>query len=348
MPSCLIGLGSNLGNRRQTLDRAVARLAAHPLVRITERSAWHETTSVGGPPGQSPFLNGAVVVETSLQPQALLEALQRIETDLGRRRSERWGPRTVDLDLLLYAELVLRTPSLVLPHPRMAWRRFVLQPAAEVAGSMVHPTTGWTVARLLDHLNTAAPYVAIAGSIAAGKTHLAERLAQQTSARLIAERLDAGQLETFYANPAVHAWQTELEFLHQRARLLAADSPEWSDEKRLALSDFWFDQSLAFARVWLPPEQLGAFHGHWEQARRGVVRPKLIVLLEVAAEELWRRVIRRGRSCERGLNQQRLDEISQAILAQATQPDQGPVLQLAAEDPDRVFDDVRAAVEAME
>ena len=115
----------------------------------------------------------------------------------------------------------LSTPTLVLPHPRMAWRRFVLEPAAEVAGAMLHPTIRWTIARLLEHLNSARPYVAITGPIAAGKTQLAERLAAAISARLLVEQPDWARLDAFYADPAGHGWQTELEFLRQRARLLA-------------------------------------------------------------------------------------------------------------------------------
>ena len=140
--------------------RPSPRLVAQPQIAVAAVSCWRETAPVGGPPGQPPFLNGALLAETSLAPHDLLAALQQIENDLGRRRAERWGPRTIDLDLLLYDELVLDTPSLTLPHPRMAWRRFVLEPAAEVAGAMLHPTIGWTIARLLEHLNTARPYVA--------------------------------------------------------------------------------------------------------------------------------------------------------------------------------------------
>ncbi len=348
MTCCLIGLGSNLGDRRQTLDQAVARVAGHPQMLLTGSSAWHESLPVGGPPGQSRFLNGAVLAETSLRPQAVLEVLQQIETELGRRPAERWGPRPIDLDLLLYGRTVSRTPSLVLPHPRMAWRRFVLQPAAEVAGSMIHPTTGWTIARLLDHLDRAAPYLAITGPIGVGKTQLARRLAQQTSARLIAEQLDLDRLEAFYADPACHGWETEIEFLDPRARLLAADSPQWSQRSRLAVSDFWFDQSMAFARVWLPADQVEVFRRRWEQLRPAVVRPKLLVLLDAPAERLLERVLRRGRRGERDLTRQQLERIRRSVLAQATQPDQGPLLQLANDDFEQVFGEVLAAVEAME
>jgi 2-amino-4-hydroxy-6-hydroxymethyldihydropteridine diphosphokinase len=348
MPCCLIGLGSNLGNRRQMLDRAVARLAGHPEILLAARSDWHESLPVGGPPGQSRFLNGAAVVETSLQPEALLSVLRQIETELGRRPAQRWGPRPIDLDLLLYDQVVLRTPSLVLPHPRMAWRRFVLKPAAEVAGGMVHPTTGWTIARLLGHLDSATPYVAITGGIGAGKTRLAQWLTRQIPARLIAEQLDLDRLEAFYADPAGSGWETEIEFLSRRARLLAAELPEWSGRNRLAVSDFWFDQSPAFARVWLPPDQWEAFRRRWEELRPGVVRPKLLVLLDVPSERLSQRVARRGRRSEQGLSQEQLERIRRSVLAEATRPDQGPLLHLTSDDFEEVQSEVLAAVEAMQ
>jgi len=347
MAPCLIGLGSNLEDRRATLDRAVKRLADHPAIRLKATSCWHETPPIGGPPGQRPFLNGAALIETSLSPIDLLGALRQIETDLGRRRNERWGPRSIDLDLLLYGDLVLDTPSLVLPHPRMAWRRFVLGPAAEVAGGMIHPPTGRTIRRLLEHLDTAAPYVAITGSIGAGKTQLAERLAERTSAQLIRERIDVGLLETFYGHPASHAWKTELEFLRQRARLLAADSPRWSDRTRLTVSDFWLGQSLAFARVWLPPQRREAYRRHWERLQLNVIHPKLIVLLEASGERLLERVACRGRAYESGLTVQQLERIAQAIADEAAAPERGPVLKIAAEDADHVLEETAAAVAAM-
>jgi len=347
MRDCLIGLGSNLGNRRQTLDRAVERLAREPHVHLTARSGWYETAPVGGPPGQGPFLNGAALLETSLEPEALFAALERIERDLGRRRTERWGPRCLDLDLLLYGEVVLETAVLTIPHPRMAWRRFVLEPAAEVAPTMLHPAIGWTVARLLDHLNTAAHYVAIAGPIGVGKTRLAGKLAREISASTITERVSLRRLETFYADPSGNAWAMELEFLQERARLLRADSPRWSEPGRLWVSDFWFNQCLAFAGVWLPPERLDAFRRRWEDARRTVVEPKLTVLLDAPTDQLLERIRRRGRRCERRLTAELVERIRQAILALANKPGQGPVLRLRNQDPPQILDEVSAAVEAI-
>jgi 2-amino-4-hydroxy-6-hydroxymethyldihydropteridine diphosphokinase len=148
----LIGLGSNLGDRKAQLDAAVAALAAAPSVALRAVSRYHETAPVGGPEGQGDYLNAAAAVETTLEPLALLHVLQEIERRAGRVRTVRWGPRTLDLDLLLFGDRVIATGELQVPHPRMAERLFVLVPLAEIAPGAVDPVTGRTVAALLADL----------------------------------------------------------------------------------------------------------------------------------------------------------------------------------------------------
>lgn len=147
-----IALGSNLGNRRAYLDGAVAAMRRHPAITVRRVSSWIETEPVGGPPGQGKYLNGAAEIETRLSPQELLGALLAIEREFGRVRETPAGPRTLDLDLLLYDDRIIDEPGLVLPHPRMAERRFVLGPLAEIAPEARHPRANATVADLLARL----------------------------------------------------------------------------------------------------------------------------------------------------------------------------------------------------
>lgn len=157
MARCLIGLGANLGPRHTTLAQAIERLGSMAELKLLGQSTWHTTAAIGGPPGQPAFVNAAAVFETPLEPTALWERMQGIEHDLGRRRDAWWGPRTIDLDLLLVDDRIFETAELTLPHPRMAFRRFVLAPATEIAGEWVHPRIGWTLRQLLEHLNHAPP-----------------------------------------------------------------------------------------------------------------------------------------------------------------------------------------------
>ena len=350
MPRCLIALGSNSGDRPWYLKEALQLLAAHGRLRVENHSSWRETRPVGGPGGQNLYLNGAALVETSLGPHDFLQVLHDVEHQLGRRRGRRWDSRTIDLDLLLYDDLVISSPDLELPHPRMAWRRFVLEPAAEIAGEMRHPLVGWTLDRLLEHLNTARPYVALGGPIGAGKTLLAEKLWRTKLARFVAETLEESELEAFYADPAGRAWAMELEFLEMRRLLLSAvkdDEGAWA-ENRLAVSDFWFDQSAAFARVWLAPDRFAAFQRHFTELQREVVHPKLLVLLDAPAEELFQHIRRRGRRGEELLTLEQLERIRQSILHQAAMPDVGPMLKLGSGAAEESLQEVTAAIEAME
>ena len=139
----------------------------------------------------------------------------------------------------------------------------------------------------------------------------------------------------------------ELEFLRQRTRRLAADGPDWSDRRRLMASDFWFDQSRAFARVWLPTDLWKGFVEIHQRARRRVARPKLIVLLDLPPQRQRERTLRRGRPYERRLSRSVFDHTAQAILDEIAKPNVGPVLRLTDDDPDAMLAEIVAAVEAM-
>ena len=142
MPRAYVGLGANLGPREATLLRAIELLGADPEIEVLELSALRETDPVGVE-DQPSFVNGAVAVETTLSPRRLLDALLRVERELGRvRDGERWGPRTIDLDLLLYGDEVADEPGLTLPHPRLHERRFALEPLAELDSELEIPGHG--------------------------------------------------------------------------------------------------------------------------------------------------------------------------------------------------------------
>jgi 2-amino-4-hydroxy-6-hydroxymethyldihydropteridine diphosphokinase len=147
-----VALGSNLGSREELLREALRQLGAEPGIEVVRTSSFIETAPVGGPPGQGKYLNAAAEVRTTLDPSSLLQVLLAIERRLGRLRGEANGPRTVDLDLLLYDQVIERSAGLVLPHPRMHDRLFVLEPLAEIAPLAVHPTSGKSVTALLDSL----------------------------------------------------------------------------------------------------------------------------------------------------------------------------------------------------
>ncbi|BBO36320.1 2-amino-4-hydroxy-6-hydroxymethyldihydropteridine diphosphokinase [Lacipirellula parvula] len=255
MAHALVALGANLGDRARQLGGALDEFARLPESQLIRRSGWFETPPIGGPTGQGAFLNGAALLETSLAPTALLAALQRIEDALGRVRTERWGARVIDLDLLLYDQFVssqqhsllsgslplegrvgegverwyplqsplpspppqgegtseslvarsldgsqvseIRRPpchadNLIVPHPRMAFRRFVLEPAAAVAPGMIHPPSGWTVAALLRQLQHGTDVAAVIAD-------------SEQQAEAWAERLRAHFRNAFAASPGALA-----------------------------------------------------------------------------------------------------------------------------------------------
>lgn len=151
---CAIALGSNLGQRSLILANALELLANHPAIEVVAVSRWYCSPAVTPSPEilQPDYLNGAAILQTCLSPLALLDQLLSIEAGLGRVRRDRWDARTLDLDLLLYGELVIQGAELTLPHPRMLNRAFVLVPLAEIAPDWIHPQAHqriWQLAQAL-------------------------------------------------------------------------------------------------------------------------------------------------------------------------------------------------------
>lgn len=162
MPTILIALGANLGDLGETLTQAVDQLASDPDFSLEAHSELLITKPVGGPSGQPDYLNSAAKFSTTLAPDQVHQKLIDIEQSHGRVRIQRWGARKLDLDLLLYDQQIIKTSQLTIPHPRMSFRRFVMQPAAEIAAGMLHPELGTTLDVLWKHLSGTPPVVEIA------------------------------------------------------------------------------------------------------------------------------------------------------------------------------------------
>jgi 2-amino-4-hydroxy-6-hydroxymethyldihydropteridine diphosphokinase len=164
-----IAIGSNLGQRELIIASAMRSLGDHSGIEVRRVSRVMETEPVG-PPRQGRYLNAAAELCTTLEPRELLEVSLTIERQHGRERTPggRWGPRTLDLDLLLFADLVVDEPGLRVPHPRMHERMFVLEPLAEIAGDLMHPTLGRSIRSLRDEL---ASHQAMMESSSGGGVH---------------------------------------------------------------------------------------------------------------------------------------------------------------------------------
>jgi 2-amino-4-hydroxy-6-hydroxymethyldihydropteridine diphosphokinase len=146
MPIVYIGIGSNLGDRRNNCLKAVGLIEAEG-VKVLKRSSLHETEP-WGVTDQPRFINMAVEAETDRQPRQLLSLLKKIEDMMGRTETVRWGPRRIDLDILLYDDMIVREPDLKIPHPLMHTRPFVLEPLTEIAALKVHPILHRTISEL--------------------------------------------------------------------------------------------------------------------------------------------------------------------------------------------------------
>ncbi|QDU96887.1 2-amino-4-hydroxy-6-hydroxymethyldihydropteridine diphosphokinase [Lignipirellula cremea] len=338
---CLVSAGSNQGDRMATLQAAMQSLQTHPQITRLVSSDWCETVPAGGPGGQGAFLNGVVRLQTTLEPLALLHLLQRIENQQGRQRLERWGARTLDLDLLLYGEASLQTLELQVPHPRMAFRRFVLEPAAEVAPHLRHPTTGWSVQQLLQHLNESPRYAALAGGSAAQRRAivLASVTGSDTRPLIAADAADAAkESQLSPGQELAAAWRRQVACLESAlgdppAASLRQSAEVAKEEDGGAVcwvSDFWIEQTWSESQHFLAEEAAAgpAMAKRAPMPPRSRLRPRLLVVVETNDPAETSRFAR--------------------LNARLSLPDTGPMLRVPGDDPATAVRELSGALIAMQ
>ena len=267
-----LALGSNLGDRKATLDAALIALAETPGVVVRGVSSYHETTPVGGPVGQGAFLNAAAAIETSLDPRPLMIALQTIEARAGRVRDVRWDERTLDLDLLLYGDRVFDEPGLTIPHPRMAVRRFVLVPLAEIAPDAVDPLTRRTIVDLIAHLARKPNFLCLIGM-------------PLGVFRRVAEGLNA--IGMYEATKSRESLESETDLLNDPdffaildRKIREFDIDRWSTEiwgDRWMLSNFCPDLMARDAAFRLKNDDLTRWRDLFRESRQRSVHPSFVM-----------------------------------------------------------------------
>jgi 2-amino-4-hydroxy-6-hydroxymethyldihydropteridine diphosphokinase len=312
MARCLIGCGSNLGKRREQLDRGLELLRFMPGVDLVAVSRFIETRPIGGPAAQGCYLNAACVVDTDLAPHDLLGALVAVENTLQRRREHRWGERTIDLDLLLYDDLVVDSPDLTIPHPRMATRRFVLEPAVEIAAELPYPPGCCTVGELLDNISVPNPLVTVVGVPGSGATEVATAVADATLARLVRSPRPL-PAPAPSVSPAASAdeppfslwrqdsdrgpadrWLAAVEAWHEPLRAEA-----WGGEPQVTIADYWLESVPDAAALELEAAEWSRFRRGFERFAAAAVPPQVAILLRVGTAEFRTRLAFRSRSAGR-------------------------------------------------
>jgi 2-amino-4-hydroxy-6-hydroxymethyldihydropteridine diphosphokinase len=301
-----IGLGSNLGDRERTIRAALQMLGGNGNIEVTRVSDLQETLPLGQV-AQPNYLNGVAEIRTRLEAQELLRRFKDTETALGREPHAKWASRTIDLDLLLYGDRVVKENGLVVPHPDVHLRSFVLDGLCQLDPGLIHPLLREPMSELLQRLNggnfvlnPAVPQlISVAGVIGVGKTTLAKKLGEVLRAPVLFEPYDTNPfLPQVYAGKAELALDSQLYFLVYRSQQLGKDA---LPPGGITVTDYVFDQEMIYARRLLNPTQLELYESIYRPFSQRVTTPALVIHVQDSPAHCLERIRRRSRPYEQGV-----------------------------------------------
>lgn len=329
-----LSLGSNLGNRHANLQKAIFRIQ-QKAGSILDISSVYENPAVGF--DGEPFLNIVISVLTPLPPKELLDTILQIERDFGRIRNEGGGyrSRTLDIDIIYYGSEVINHDDLVVPHPHMQHRNFVLKPLADIAPQFYHPVLSKDTRNLLQECSDRSQFtktkhklfkdrsglfsqlqlIAIEGNIGAGKTTLSKMISDDFNAKLVLERFaDNPFLPKFYEDQARYAFPLEMSFLADRYQQFMDDTSQFDLFKNFMVSDYDIFKSLIFAKVTLQKEEFNLYRKVFSFMYKEVKKPEIYLYLYQNTERLLANIKKRGRDYEQNIAPEYLEKINRGYL----------------------------------
>ncbi len=302
-----LGLGSNLGERENLIKNALGMLHQVGGIKVTKTSEPVETSPLANM-AQPRYINAVAEIITALSPQELLAKLAEVETLLGRTEHEKWASRRIDIDLLLFDERIIQSDRLIVPHPQMHLRSFVLRPLSELKPDLVHPVLNERVCELAGRLNgcdfafdaSAAQIVSIAGNIGAGKTTLAKELGKALGCKILFEPYDTNPfMPAVYEGKKELALDSQLYFLTGRLEQLDKENAE---PGRLIVADYVFEKERIYASQLLAKEQLKVYDKLYRYVAPTVAGAVLVIFLDEPVSMCRRRIRERGRPYEQDIN----------------------------------------------
>lgn len=329
-----LSLGSNLGTKLYNLQNAIF-LIQEKVGTIINISNVYQSPSWGF--NSDDFLNICISISSNLTSQDLLTSVLKIENELGRERSDTAGysSRPIDIDILYYGDNIINTETLTVPHPHIADRKFVLKPLADIAPQFYHPIHKKDTRNLLQEctddsvltitksslfkdkkaLFSKLQFITIEGNIGAGKTTLANKIANDFNAKLILERFaDNPFLPKFYEDQNRYAFPLEMSFLADRYQQFIDDTSQLDLFKNFMVSDYDFYKSLIFAKITLPKEEFNLYRKVFNFMHKEVTKPTLYIYLHQNTERLLENIKKRGRDYEQNITPEYLDKINRGYL----------------------------------